>query len=86
MIISALRAGLLWNLRPNDIDIELQIYTRQLQEEILPSEGCPDTGWINNGGLFVATNKERLEEYKRLYTLGKAFGIESHLLTPEETK
>lgn len=30
--------------------------------------------------------KERLDEYKRLHTLGKAFGIESHVLGPSETK
>ena len=43
-------------------------------------------GWINNGGLFIANNKERLDEYKRLHTLGKFYGIESHVLSPEETK
>ena len=45
-----------------------------------------DPGWINNGGLFIANNKERMEEYRRLYTMGKVLGIESHLLSPEETK
>ena len=30
--------------------------------------------------------QERLEEYKRLHTVGKFFGIESHVLSPEETK
>jgi len=29
--------------------------------------------------------QERLNEYKRLQTLGKCFGIESHVLSPEET-
>lgn len=29
--------------------------------------------------------QERLEEYKRLHTLGHFFGIESHILTPKET-
>ena len=23
-----------------------------------------DPGWINNGGLFIANNKERMEEYR----------------------
>ena len=27
-----------------------------------------------------------MEEYRRLYTMGKVLGIESHLLSPEETK
>ena len=30
--------------------------------------------------------QERLNEYKRLHTIGKSFGIESHVLSPEETK
>lgn len=30
--------------------------------------------------------KERLDEYKRLQTLGKAFGTESFVLGPSETK
>jgi len=30
--------------------------------------------------------QERLDEYKRLFTIGKVFGIESHVLGPEETK
>jgi len=27
-----------------------------------------------------------MEEYERLYTVGKVLGIESHLLSPQETK
>lgn len=30
--------------------------------------------------------QERLDEYKRLMTLGRALGVESHVLTPQETK
>ena len=30
--------------------------------------------------------QERLEEYKRLHTIGKVMGVESHVLSPEETK
>ena len=57
---------------------------QELMEEI--QETGVDPGWINNGGLFIANNKERMEEYRRLYTMGKVLGIESHLLSPEETK
>lgn len=51
----------------------------------LEAETGLDPGWIMNGGLFIAHSEERLNEYKRLQTLGKCFGIESHVLTPEET-
>jgi glycine/D-amino acid oxidase-like deaminating enzyme len=39
-----------------------------------------------NGGLFIACNKNRLDEYTRLATLGKAFGIESFVVSPAEAK
>ena len=43
-------------------------------------------GWNSNGGLFIASNKERMDEYKRLHTIGKYFDIESQILTPAQTK
>ena len=52
----------------------------------LEAETGIDPGWINNGGIFIANNKERLDEYQRLGTIAKAFNIESHVLGPEETK
>jgi len=52
----------------------------------LEAETGVNTGWINNGGLFIASTKERLEEYKRLWTLGKSFGIESYILDKAETQ
>ena len=44
------------------------------------------TSCVNNGGLFIACNKERLDEYKRLATLGKVYGIESHVIAPSEVQ
>ncbi|OXA46595.1 Sarcosine dehydrogenase, mitochondrial [Folsomia candida] len=52
----------------------------------LESETGIDPGWSMVGGLFLASTKERLDEYKRLHTIGKAFGIESHVLGPEESQ
>jgi sarcosine dehydrogenase len=42
------------------------------------------TSWTENGGLFIACNKERLAEYERLYTLGQYYGVESRMLSPKE--
>ena len=42
--------------------------------------------WTANGGLFCANNGPRLDEYRRLQTVGKSFGIESHLLKPSEVQ
>uniref|UniRef100_A0A8D2NAY0 Sarcosine dehydrogenase, mitochondrial n=1 Tax=Zonotrichia albicollis TaxID=44394 RepID=A0A8D2NAY0_ZONAL len=52
----------------------------------LPAETGLHTGWVQNGGLFIASNKQRLDEYKRLMSLGKVYGVESHVLTPAQTK
>lgn len=78
-------AGLVWRLRPSDVDVRLLAYTHELLEGLEAETGI-DPGYIVNGGLFIASSKERLDEYKRLQTLGKAFGIESYVLGPSETK
>ncbi|KAK1155746.1 hypothetical protein AOXY_G26577 [Acipenser oxyrinchus oxyrinchus] len=79
-------AGLLWQLRPSDVEVELLAHTRQVVSHDLEQETGLHTGWIQNGGLFIASNKQRLDEYKRLMTLGKVYGIESYVLSPAETK
>ncbi|KAK5878786.1 hypothetical protein CesoFtcFv8_024163 [Champsocephalus esox] len=79
-------AGLLWQLRPSDVEVELLAHTRNVISKDLEEETGLDTGWIENGGLFIASNKQRLDEYKRLMSLGKVYGIESHVLSPAETK
>ncbi|GAA6231923.1 sarcosine dehydrogenase, mitochondrial [Lates japonicus] len=79
-------AGLLWQLRPSDVEVELLAHTRNVISKDLEQETGLHTGWIQNGGLFIASNKQRLDEYKRLMSLGKVYGIESHVLSPAETK
>ena len=77
-------AGMLWRLRPSDVDIELHAYTRDLIQRL---EIETDTSaWTENGGLFIASNKERMKEYERLAETGKYFGIESQVCSPEETR
>ncbi|XP_055610172.1 sarcosine dehydrogenase, mitochondrial [Uranotaenia lowii] len=78
-------AGLVWRLRPNDVEIQLLASTRNLLMR-LEEECGHNSGWINNGGLFISHSDERLDEYKRLATLGKCFGIESQVLTPDEAQ
>eukprot|EP00927_Polykrikos_kofoidii_P064866 TRINITY_DN6060_c0_g1_i1.p1 TRINITY_DN6060_c0_g1~~TRINITY_DN6060_c0_g1_i1.p1 ORF type:complete len:912 (-),score=120.25 TRINITY_DN6060_c0_g1_i1:181-2916(-) len=75
-------AGMLWRLRPSDVDVELHTYTREMCLGLEKETGIQS--WVENGGLFVANNKERLAEYQRLYTLGEYYGIESRMLTPKE--
>ncbi|XP_055255995.1 sarcosine dehydrogenase, mitochondrial isoform X3 [Moschus berezovskii] len=79
-------AGLLWQLRPSDVEVELLAHTRRVVSRDLEEETGLHTGWIQNGGLFIASSRQRLDEYKRLMSLGKVYGIESHVLSPGETK
>ncbi|KAI8039931.1 hypothetical protein M5D96_007356 [Drosophila gunungcola] len=78
-------AGLLWRLRPNDVDIQLLANSRRMLQQ-LEAETELDPGWIQNGGIFIAHNETRLDEYRRLATVGSALGIENQVLSPEETQ
>lgn len=78
-------AGLVWRLRPNDVEIQLLGTTRDTLMN-LESETGLNSGWIQNGGLFISHSNQRTNEYRRLQTLGKCFGIESHILSPDETQ
>lgn len=62
-------AGLVWRLRPSDVEVELLAWTRKLAKDVLEQETGLWSGWNENGGLFIANNKERLDEYKRLMTV-----------------
>ncbi|XP_030759999.1 sarcosine dehydrogenase, mitochondrial isoform X2 [Sitophilus oryzae] len=77
--------GLVWSLRPSDTDIQVLRRTKEILTE-LEKETEVDPGFINNGGIFIARNTERLEEYKRLHTLGHYFNIESQLISPKEAQ
>lgn len=78
-------AGLVWRLRPNDVEIQLLATTRDTLMSLEAETGL-DSGWIQNGGLFISHSPQRTNEYRRLQTLGKCFGIESHILSPDETQ
>lgn len=63
--------GLLWQLRPSDVEVELLAHTRDVVSRELPAETGLHTGWVQNGGLFIASSKQRLDEYKRLMSVGR---------------
>ncbi|XP_066146698.1 sarcosine dehydrogenase, mitochondrial [Euwallacea fornicatus] len=77
--------GLIWGLRPSDTDIQLLKRTKEILKE-LEKETGENPGFITNGGLFIARSPERLEEYKRLHTLGHYFKVESQLISPKEAQ
>lgn len=46
-------AGLIWRLRPNDVEMQLLNTTRELLMRLEEETGL-DPGWINNGGMYIA--------------------------------
>jgi glycine/D-amino acid oxidase-like deaminating enzyme len=77
--------GAVWRLRPSEIDIQLLSQTHHLvSKHLLSYSGVETTGWINNGGLFLAHNHKRMQEYQRLHGVSKYFGIESHILDKDQ--
>lgn len=69
VIVCFCSQGLLWQLRPSDVEVELLAHTRNVISKDLEEETGLHTGWIQNGGLFIASNKQRLDEYKRLMSV-----------------
>lgn len=45
-------AGLVWRLRPNDVEIQLLSSTRDTLMHLEKTQG--NSGWIMNGGLFIS--------------------------------
>jgi len=60
--------GLLWRLRPNEIEMKLCNVTRSLLDTLEEDTGV-HSGFHMNGGLFMAANDTRLDEYRRLQTV-----------------
>lgn len=52
------------------MEVELLAHTRRVVSRDLEEETGLHTGWIQNGGLFIASNRQRLDEYKRLMSVG----------------
>lgn len=73
---------MLWRLRPSDVDIQLHTYTREMCKRLTKETG--EEAWTENGGLFIAKDSARLNEYQRLHETGKYFDIESRIIKPSE--
>ncbi|WP_426031252.1 GcvT family protein [Cypionkella sp. TWP1-2-1b2] len=78
-------AGLVGQLRTSANITQLLGYSVELYKR-LESETGLQTGWKMNGGLRLACNAARWTEAKRQATTAKSFGLEMHLLTPQEAQ
>jgi sarcosine dehydrogenase len=78
-------AGLVGQLRTSANITQLLGYSVELYKRLEAETGL-QTGWKMNGGLRLACNAERWTEVKRQATTAKSFGLEMHLLTPQEAQ
>lgn len=78
-------AGLVGQLRTSANITQLLGYSVDLYKRLEAETGL-QTGWKMNGGLRLACNAERWTEVKRQATTAKSFGLEMHLLTPQEAQ
>ncbi len=65
--------------------------TRMLQQSVelydrLEEETGRAIGWRKVGSLRLACSRDRLFEIKRSATMARSFGLEMHLLTPDEAR
>ncbi|MGE0007626.1 MAG: FAD-dependent oxidoreductase [Parvibaculaceae bacterium] len=78
-------AGLVGQLRSSASITQVLKYSVELYKSLARETGL-ETGWKMTGCLRLACNQDRWIEYKRLATTAQSFGMEMHLLSPQEVK
>ncbi len=78
-------AGLVGQLRSSASITQVLKYSVELYKDLASQTGL-ETGWKMTGCLRLATNQDRWIEYKRLATTARSFGMEMHLVSPDEVK
>lgn len=78
-------AGLVGQLRASASITRVLKYSVELYKGLAAETGL-DTGWKMTGCLRLATNADRWTEYRRLATTARSFGMDMHLISPDEVK
>ncbi len=78
-------AGLIMQTRGTHSLTEIAKYNAELYAA-LEAETGQATGFKQNGTLGVARTKERLFETARNASVAKSFGLEAHMISPQEAK
>ncbi len=78
-------AGLVGQLRSSASITRVLKYSVELYKNLHVETGL-ETGWKMSGCLRLATTQDRWTEYKRLVTTAKSFGMDMHLISPDEVK
>ncbi|MBB1251135.1 FAD-dependent oxidoreductase [Rhizobium sp. G21] len=78
-------AGLVGQLRSSASITRVLKYSVELYKGLEAETGLA-TGWKMTGCLRLATNQDRWTEFRRLATTAGSFGMDMHLISPEEVK
>ncbi|MEE9414403.1 MAG: FAD-dependent oxidoreductase [Acidimicrobiales bacterium] len=78
-------AGLVGQLRSSRNVTELLKYSVELYDRLEEETGLA-TGWKRNGGLRLACSPERLIELQRSATMGRSFGLDIEILSPQQAQ
>ena len=76
-------AGLLTQLRHTKTTIEIAKYGLDLMPELEKKTNHP-TGYKKTGSITIAKTKGRMDELNKIASLGRAFNIEVHSISPSE--
>ncbi len=78
-------AGLVGQLRSSASITQVLKYSVELYKTLKDETGL-ETGWKMSGCLRLACNQDRWIEYQRLATTAGSFGMEMHLISPQDVK
>jgi 4-methylaminobutanoate oxidase (formaldehyde-forming) len=76
-------AGLVGQMRPNRNMTQMSKYGIGLYAALQAETGLA-TGWKQCGSVNVARTPERMKVLKKQVTMANSFGVECHLITPDE--
>ena len=77
-------AGLVGQLRSDPTLTAMNRYSVELYRELQAGDSPP--GWVECGGLRLASSEERMEELRRQAGWAKTFGLPMELVSAEEAK
>ena len=78
-------AGLVGQLRSSASITQVLKYSVDLYKRLDAETGL-ETGWKMTGCLRLATTPDRWTEFRRLATTARSFGMEMHLIGPDEVR
>ena len=77
-------AGLVGQLRADPTLTRMNMYSVELYRRLQQTEHAP--GWIESGGIKLASTPERLEEIRRQISWAQTYDLPLHEISPDEAR